>query len=278
MVSFAKKLPGMRKVSIALAVLGMHFAGTAREMVRIACIGNSITEGTLLPNPAADSWPRKLGELLGADYDVKNFGRTTTTMLRKGDLPYVERDQFPRVFDFSPHWAVITLGTNDTKPENFKYADEFAADTEYLIDSLKTIPTLEKIWLCTPVPVFKTTWGINEENLELKILPSIEQSAGALGAGLVDLHESFLAMTAEGWERYYLDDGVHPSPLGQDSIARIIFASLTAPEPVGVFQAMGGMPPKVPAAGSNPLWRAIPFLDNRDARGRVRAHLIGGGE
>ena len=44
------------------------------EPTRVACIGNSITYGARIKNPALDSYPPQLGMLLGDGYNVKNFG------------------------------------------------------------------------------------------------------------------------------------------------------------------------------------------------------------
>ena len=39
--------------------------------------------------------------------------------------------------NFQPDIVLIKLGTNDTKPQNWKYKDEFMADYQHLIDSYK---------------------------------------------------------------------------------------------------------------------------------------------
>lgn len=54
--------------------------------VRVACIGDSITEGA-----GADkgkSWPEQLQGLLGASWKVGNFGLGGRTLLKQGDGPY----------------------------------------------------------------------------------------------------------------------------------------------------------------------------------------------
>ena len=82
--------------------------------IRVACIGNSITIGS----GGSTAWPQQLGQRLGAHYTVRNFGVSGTTMLRHGDFPYWNESAFLQAQDFDPHIVIISLGTNDSKPQN----------------------------------------------------------------------------------------------------------------------------------------------------------------
>jgi acyl-CoA thioesterase I len=56
-----------------------------QDKIKIACVGNSITQGPGRDNP--DSYPLQLQEIIGETYDVKNFGVSGRTLLKKGDYP-----------------------------------------------------------------------------------------------------------------------------------------------------------------------------------------------
>lgn len=56
--------------------------------IKIACAGDSITEGAGLSNPSTQSYPARLQKLLGTNYNVRNFGGSGRTLLKKGDFPY----------------------------------------------------------------------------------------------------------------------------------------------------------------------------------------------
>jgi|GEM_PF-4351511 len=43
-------------------------------VLRIACIGDSITEGAWLEDPATESYPSRLQAILGTRYSVCNYG------------------------------------------------------------------------------------------------------------------------------------------------------------------------------------------------------------
>ncbi|NJN78510.1 MAG: hypothetical protein HC803_09485 [Saprospiraceae bacterium] len=77
--------------------------------------------------------------MLGANYHVKNFGVSGRTLLRKGDFPYWNEAAFQEAKDFQPNIVVIKLGTNDSKPENWKYADEFIKDYQIFIDEFQAL-------------------------------------------------------------------------------------------------------------------------------------------
>ena len=82
--------------------------------VKIACVGNSITFGYALRNPMQDSYPSVLQRMLGDGYDVRNYGVSARTMLRKGDRPYFREKAFRDALDFRPDIVIIKLGTNDS--------------------------------------------------------------------------------------------------------------------------------------------------------------------
>ena len=56
--------------------------------------------------------------------------------------------------NFQPDIVLIKLGTNDTKPQNWKYKDEFMADYQHLIDSYKALNSHPRIILLTPIRCF----------------------------------------------------------------------------------------------------------------------------
>ena len=54
----------------------------------IACIGDSITYGYGVSNPAEEAWPALLGDKLGDGWNVVNLGVSGTTLLDEGAFPY----------------------------------------------------------------------------------------------------------------------------------------------------------------------------------------------
>ena len=128
---------------------------TTSNKIRVACVGNSVTYGYGLKDPATQSYPSQLQRMLGEGYDVRNFGHSGATLLYHGHRPYVKEPEFKRALDFKADMVVIHLGLNDTDPRNWPdYGDEFLTDYRALIDSFRMANPNAKIWICRMTPIF----------------------------------------------------------------------------------------------------------------------------
>ena len=217
------------------------------DAIRVACLGNSITDGYGIDMASAYGYPAMLQKKLGDGYWVKNFGVSSRTMLNKGDYPYMNEQAWRDALAFNPDIVVIKLGTNDSKPENWQYNAEFKQDLEQMIFTLrpdlaeiaklpakkakKALAALMKagtaakpqIYLCTPIPAFKSTWNINDSVIVNGIIPIQQEIAQKYGFEVIDLHTLF----ANDGDKM-LDDGIHPDGKGAARMADIIAAALKA--------------------------------------------------
>ncbi len=196
----------------------MLFASCSNN-TKIACVGDSITEGYGLACQSKTSYPVVLDSLLGPGYSVLNLGRSATTLRKKGDFPYWTCKEFYDVFVYQPDIIIIQLGTNDTKTQNWDSAS-FANDYQALIDTFKTIPTNPKIYVCLPVPVFKSKWTINDSTLTKWEIPIIKKLAEKNNLSVMDLHSQ---MSGDG---KYFFDGIHPNEEGAKIMAEVIARDL----------------------------------------------------
>ena len=185
--------------------------------VKVACIGNSITDGHGIEMAPQYGYPALLQKKLGDGYWVKNFGVSGRTMLNKGDVPYMKEQAWRDAQAFKPDIAIIKLGTNDTKPQNWKYSSEFKQDLEQMIKALGNA----KIILCTPIPAFKDSWNINDSIIVNGVIPIQKQVAKKNGLQLIDLHTLML-----NDEELIQPDGIHPNEKGVAKMAEIIAAAI----------------------------------------------------
>ena len=125
---------------------------------RIACVGDSITYGAAIKDRAKNCYPAQLGRMLGEKFDVRNFGVNGATMLKKGDKPYWKLKAYADAHDFQPEVVVIKLGTNDSKPHNWKHKEEYVADYVALIESFQKLESKPTVWVCYPVPAYPGRW------------------------------------------------------------------------------------------------------------------------
>jgi len=174
------------------------------EVIRIACVGNSITQGT----SDANAYPQKMGTLLGSHYQSKNFGVGGRTLLKKGDYPYWNEQSFWDAQDFNPHIVIIKLGTNDSKPQNWKYGSEFFSDYMELVNVFRKNGRNPQIFVCRPVPVFQDNFGITASIVDNEIIPLIDSVRATAKTDLIDF---YACMTGHG---DMFADGIHPSIAG----------------------------------------------------------------
>jgi acyl-CoA thioesterase-1 len=206
---------GSAAFAIALVLFGFSHA-----QVKVACIGNSITEGTGLASPSTQSYPARLQSLLGTGYTVQNDGVSGKTLLKNSDASYWTQGKLPQVFTFKPDIVTIKLGTNDTKPQNWDaHNTEFKRDFLAMIDTLNTLSTKPRIFLVLPVPIWTNSYGIRDSALQ-KIMVIIKLIALERGLPVIDCNAPLKPFQS------YFSDGVHPNAAGADSIARVIYRSI----------------------------------------------------
>jgi alpha-L-fucosidase 2 len=198
-----------------LALSIFILTGCSEKIIRIACIGDSITEGAGITLQNRFSYPARLDSLLGTHFSVLNSGKGGTTLQKEGDFPYWNTKEFSNNFIFEPNIVVIKLGTNDTKPQNWN-RERFETDYQLLIDTLKTMRNLQNIFLCIPVPVFGTHWGINDSTLQNGVIPSIKKIAFVNKLPLFDLNKPLQN------DQFLFPDQIHPNEEGAKKIAEII--------------------------------------------------------
>ncbi len=215
----SSRLPLLRSLSILLLVLAAHTLALAA--LKVACVGDSITAGYALKDPARDSYPAQLARLLGADYEVRNFGVSAATLMDAGNFTYRTRPAHDEALAWQADVVVIALGTNDTKAENIAaHPDDFVPSYRGLIGRFRAANPTARILLCLPPPAFPVAMGIAERVLVTEILPRIRQVATAEQQPLIDLHSPLLDAAA------LFPDKIHPNPEGAARIAQLVYGDL----------------------------------------------------
>lgn len=210
-------------LNILLVAVAVSFAQV--KQIRVACVGNSITNG----GGGTSAYPYQLGLLLGSHYEVKNFGISGTTLLKKGDVPYWKEVSLQNAKDYDPHIVIIKLGTNDSKPQNWVYKNEYYSDYVALIKEFRMNGRKPQIYVARPCPAFLLLAGINGTIISKEIIPLADSVRKATGTYLMDFYTPFLEKSV------LFPDGVHPSPEGYKQMAQIASATITN-SPAGIIR------------------------------------------
>jgi lysophospholipase L1-like esterase len=196
-------------------------ASATEHAIRLACIGDSITDGYQIRDKPHNAYPAQLARLLGAGWEVRNFGVSGANLISTGGYPYDQRPACAAALEWKPDVAVIALGTNDTKTENIaRHPDDFVPSYHALIARFRAANPQVKILLCLPPPAFPEAMGISDRVLQQEILPRIHQVAKEEKLPLIDLHQP-LESAAE-----LFPDKIHPTPAGAALIAQLVYGDL----------------------------------------------------
>ncbi|KAA6345492.1 Acetylxylan esterase [termite gut metagenome] len=213
-----------KRFYVSYLLLLMFILGACtEEKTRVACVGNSITYGMNIQNRDSDSYPAVLQQLLDSTkYEVRNYGFSGRTLLNKGDYPYMKEDMYSEALDFQPNIVVIKLGTNDTKPQNWVYQEEYLQDMQAMIDAFRGLSSNPTIYLCYPAKAYSAGWEISDSIIANGVIPYINQIAEVNNLKIIDLYAA-----TENMEDNF-PDGIHPNEEGAKIIAETVYNALPA--------------------------------------------------
>jgi lysophospholipase L1-like esterase len=209
------------------------FAFAEPALIRVACVGDSITFGLGVRDRKIDNYPAQLGRWLGAEYDVRNFGVSGATLLSQGDRPYIQQKAYKEALAFKPDIVVISLGTNDSKqplqsgekvPNNWQYKQSYVSDYIAMVAAFRKVSPSAKIYVCLPTPCFPGRWGINDQTIHEEIIPMVRTVAKETESSIIDLYAALTGKAA------LFADTVHPNDEGAGLIAAAVYRALAGRE------------------------------------------------
>ncbi len=232
-----------RFLSTSLLASAVLLPSALADKTKVACVGDSITFGSGIDQREAHSYPKYLGDLMGPDYDVRNFGNPGKTC---GDYPsqkqrgrwYGDTKEHQAAVAFQGDIYVGNLGINDTgawwDPALFEkgYKD--------LIDawrgSRKNVPVV--IWnrlgpdfrgqpgkRTFPGNMFQPEHKYsNQDNGSAKNRPTAEKLLDKIAREKKTL--TMDAYTALSTHPEFYKDGLHPLAGGARRLAELTYARL----------------------------------------------------
>lgn len=193
---------------------------TPNTRVRIACVGDSITEGFQLSNPKKESYPAQLAILTAESADVVNFAIRGRSVIKAGEQSYWDSLEYKKSLAFNPEIVVIMLGSNDMKDSNFGKRENIVRDYKSLIDSYKVLSSKPTIYICFPPPSYGIIRGITNQRIVDILIPKLKEIAKSNVLSIIDMY------TLLSDKKELFPDTLHPNKEGARQIAQKVYESI----------------------------------------------------
>lgn len=214
----------LRKIIFSCLLCIFAFSISAKNKIKVACVGDSVTYGAGIEDREKDSYPSQLQSLLGDEYLVGNFGRSGSTLINRGFRPYTKQEEYRKALDYKADIVVIHLGLNDTDPRCWpNFRDDFVKDYLSLIRSFRESNPKVRIWICRLTPIFSghPRFISGTRDWYWQIQEKIESIASSANTGLIDLHYPLYLYPN------LMPDNLHPSSKGAGMIALNVYRAIT---------------------------------------------------
>lgn len=214
----------MKKIIFYSLFMLFALSVSAQKRTKVACVGNSITYGYLLPERETQAYPSQLQQMLGDTYEVGNFGKSGATLLNKGHRPYIQQEEYRKAMEFAGDIVVIHLGINDTDPRDWPdYRDEFVRDYLALIDSFRTAKPGCRVIIAklTPIADRHPRFESGTRDWRGEIQQAIETVAHVAGVQLTDFEQPLYPYP------FLLPDAIHPDAEGAAILAQTVYSAIT---------------------------------------------------
>lgn len=217
----------------------------AREPVRIACLGDSIT-GAYYHSGNRRAWPEMLQVALArlypkADVEVFNAGVSGNTSAQ--GLARLQRDVLAR----KPHLVIVMFGMNDlaygaaTPEQDAARKAGFAGNLKAMVEACRAAGA--EVLLCTQNPVYTDARPSRPPERLGEFAGLIRQTGAALQVPVADIYAEWEALRktdARSW-RLLMSETIHPSMAGHKRMAERVAATL-AGRPVSLADVLAEQP------------------------------------
>ena len=184
--------------------------------IKVACIGDSITEGDLggAGVNASTTYPTQLQELLGDRYEVKNFGKCGASLTRGSSYPYWNLSEFTASQEYQPDVVLIMIGVNDAWDGQWSNVkDRFESDYKDFVNVYKNLASQPIVYLTKVSGVNIAHHAVPEVNA------IIERTANELNTQLADMYTWEYNLPEED-KKTLFPDGLHPNENGYRLMAK----------------------------------------------------------
>lgn len=204
-----------------------------KEIIKVACVGDSITQGINSTNPKTMTYPYYIQQMLGLDYYVLNAGISAYSICKIDPLSYHKHNVYKQALELKPDVVLFALGTNDANPDpatptkNWdnpanNRVEVFKESTNELLDSFVAVNPDVQIFMVLPASLFKVgADGWRAEPWTANIVkyshPLLKEIAEERELPIVDLFDWSVE------NKSVFTDGLHPKDTTYKTFAQYIY-------------------------------------------------------
>ena len=206
------------------------------EALRIAFIGDSVTEGIGASDKTTDSYPAQLQGLLGDKYVVGNFGKSGAYVLdadsqynvkTNKDLSYRRTQQYKDSLQFNADVVVVILGINDIRSMSCDAAAQELHDgLVSLVEEYKALDGVQKVYVGLSIKI--SNCNIIQSYCDGPLQAIQREVAEECGVDVLDLYS--LTRDYLDVNLHYTSDKTHPNTHHYKEIARAMHSLLMGEE------------------------------------------------
>lgn len=196
--------------------------------IKVACVGDSVTYGHSVYPWSKSNYPVLLSNMLGEDYHVCSFGVSGSTVQDSGDQPYTATKAYTESVDYEADILVFMLGSNDSKPENWKGEEEFIKAYNTLLDSYLKKDKIPTVYLCTPPTAYYpegVTEGLSNYDIQPHLVEAVAEIVREVAAErklpVIEIND-----LTENRRELFGKDNVHPNNEGAKAIAKEVYENI----------------------------------------------------
>ncbi|MGI6264686.1 MAG: GDSL-type esterase/lipase family protein [Acutalibacteraceae bacterium] len=189
-----------------------------RDLVKIACVGASTTEGT-----GGYAYPAFLQTMAGGRVEVRNFGYSGSAVMKDKPLCYFDSDKHKACLAYQADIVIVEIGGNDAKVDFWNGGNNtFAEDYDALVQSFREQGNDPLILISLGNRAVKDSFGIKDDIVANGVVPVQKATAEKYGYPTAPLREHFIGHEDE----YIIDDGIHYTAAGYEEMARLFYETL----------------------------------------------------
>ncbi|MDR1093359.1 MAG: GDSL-type esterase/lipase family protein [Clostridiales bacterium] len=192
---------------------------------KVACVGDSLTEGDGSTDWSVKSYPAQLQVLLNDAYVIGNFGAcgfmAAKPYTNMNYASYWTNYKFEESQKFLPDIVIIMLGTNDAHTSHWNsqgVSERFESDYTDLVNTYKNLDSKPLVFCALISGVAPSAWSITAAN------EIIARVSSETETGLIDIYSWSLGKDS------YSTDGIHFNDTGYGLMAaefkRLLFDNL----------------------------------------------------